>query len=298
MRKATRRSASMQSARRAKRARGRKEEEESTESEQDVDKAIQNVEDKEETARLGRTARERERENAALRERIRKADDERIVLNKRLRESLNGFPDDEPDQSTLLRTPPTSAKIKVPLDSPNLHLYPSAWIYEAFKATYKVNRVRGICKLLLRQPNFDAFRTLAALLMCDDDESYFAQERRCVFGYSDSDDDVKILQPQESINDRIATIIAKLDSRSPNTALAKKFLPWMISLHGFEYGASEHRKDASLIIFSILSSKAADVDVSAEDLQYLRENGGHTWNAFVKERHNNSGACLYISFTC
>ena len=72
------------------------------------------------------------------------------------------------------------------------------------------------------------------------------------------------------------------------------FLPWMISLHGFEYGGSEHRKDASAIIFSILSSKASDVDVSADELQYLRDNGGHTWNAFVKERHNNSGACLYI----
>ena len=297
MRKA--RSSSMQSARRAaKRERPRKEGTSSDSSEEDVDKAIQKVEDNEETARLERTARDRERENAALRERIRKADDDRMALNKRLRESLNGFADDEPEQSTPLRTPPTSAKIKVPLDSPNLHLYPSAWIYEAFKATYKVNRVRGICKLLLRQPNFDAFRTLAALLMCDDDESYFAQERRCVFGYSDSDDDVKIFQPQGSINDRIATIIAKLDSRSPNTALAKMFLPWMISLHGFEYGGSEHRKDASAIIFSILSSKAADVDVSAEELQYLRENGCHTWNAFVKERHNNSGACLYISFTC
>ena len=105
---------------------------------------------------------------------------------------------------------------------------------------------------------------------------------------------MKILQPQESINDRIATIIAKLDSRSANTALAKMFLPWMIAVNGFEYGGSEHRKQASAIIFSILSSEASDVDVSADDLQYLRENGGHTWNAFVKERHINSGACLCL----
>jgi hypothetical protein len=233
--------------------------------------------------------------NAELRERIRKSDEERILLNKRLRESLNGFPDDDRETSTPVRTPPTTAKVKVPLESPNLHLYPSSWIYESFKATYKVNRMRAICKLLLRQPTFDAFRTLSTLLMCDDDESYFAQERRCVnIGYSDSDDDVKILQPQDSINDRIATIISKLDNRSSNTVLAKMFLPWMIALHGFDYGGSEHRKDASAIIFYILSKEASNAGVSVDDLEHLRDNGGQTWLLYVNERRVNSGVCLYI----
>ena len=53
----------MQSARRAvKRAKPRKEETSDDSSEGDVDKALQKVEDNEETQLLGRTARDRERE--------------------------------------------------------------------------------------------------------------------------------------------------------------------------------------------------------------------------------------------
>lgn len=243
-------------------------------------------------ATLERVSRERERELESLREKIRKQDEERQRLNNSLRHSLNGFTDNEQEaQSGLMRTPPTTAKVKVPLDSPNLHMYPSSWIYEAFKATYKLNRMRGICKLLLRQPQFDIFRTLAALLMSDDDEPYFAEERRCIFGYPESDDDVQIFQPQENINDRVAMIITKLDSRGPNTALAKMFLPWMIAAHGFTYGGCEHRESAAEIIFHILSKEAGKVGITPEDLLFLRQNGGNTWNDFVKDRHTNSGTC-------
>ena len=121
------------SAQRAKRNRAR-EDESSDSSEQDVDKAIKKVKEREETEVLARTARDRERENAALRERIRKADDERILLNKQMRESHNGFPDDDREQFAPVRTPPTSAKVKVRLNSPNRELFCARatmhfWIY-------------------------------------------------------------------------------------------------------------------------------------------------------------------------
>jgi hypothetical protein len=67
------------------------------------------------------------------------------------------------------------------------------------------------------------------------------------------------------------------------------FLPWMISLHGFSYGGCEYRGSASSIIFEILSKEASKVDVTADDIDFLRVNGGNTWNTFVIERQNNSG---------
>ena len=148
------------------------------------------------------------------------------------------------------------------------------------------------------ESNFDAFRTLAALLMCDDDEPYFAQERRCVLRCcSDSEnDDIEIFQLQVNVHDRIASIIAKLDSRAPNTVLAKMFLPWMIALHGFSFGGCEHRATASLLIFEILSKEAPKVKVTADDIEFLRENGGNTWNSFVADRHINSGITYIVSF--
>ena len=143
--------------------------------EEDHDRAPKRRKARGETDDINKTLRSRERECEELREMLRKANEEKNRLNKDLRKALNEVADTEEDERSLVRTPPTSTKVKVPLDSPNLQLYPSAWIYEAFKATYKLNRMRSICKLLMRLPNFDAFRTLAALLMCDDDEPYFAQ---------------------------------------------------------------------------------------------------------------------------
>ena len=69
------------------------------------------------------------------------------------------------------------------------------------------------------------------------------------------------------------------------------FLPWMIALHGFTYGGCEHCESASEIIFHILSNEAGKVSVPLDDLVFLRENGGNTYNDFVKERHTNSGTC-------
>jgi hypothetical protein len=249
--------------------------------------------------RLAKTAESAERENAALLERIKKAAEERRRLNDRLRHELNSVPD-QPEQElqALPQTPPTSAKVKVPLDSPNLHLYPSAWIYESCKATYKLNRMRAICKILLRHPHIDTFRTLANLLMCDNDESYFAEEERSIFGCPDSEDEIEYVQPQVPLSlslDRISTILHKIDSRGPNTSIAKMFLPWMIAAHGFSYGGAEYRDSAEAILFHILKTDAVKFDLVPDDVDYFRYHGGNAWNTFVKQRQNNSGACFFNS---
>ena len=218
-------------------------------------------------------------------------------MKDRLRHELNSVPDSAEQESQLLQvTPPTSAKVKAPLNSPNLHLYPSAWIYESCKATYKLNRMRAICKVLLRHPHIDTFRTLANLLICNNDEAYFAEEERSIFGCPDSDHESENVQPQVSLSsDRISLILAKIDSRGPNTNIAKMFLPWMIAVHGFSYGGCEHRDSAEAILHHILKTDAAKFNLVPEDIDYLRESGGNAWTTFVRERHNNSGSCLFNS---
>ena len=80
----------------AGRSKKRRASDESSESsDEDFDKAEKKLKAREETDDLGRTARARERENEALRERIRKADEERKRLNKELRNALNDVPDTE-----------------------------------------------------------------------------------------------------------------------------------------------------------------------------------------------------------
>ena len=68
------------------------------------------------------------------------------------------------------------------------------------------------------------------------------------------------------------------------------------TLFGFSFGGCEHRATASLLIFEILSKEAPKVNVTADDIEFLRENGGNTWNSFVADRHINSGITYIVSF--
>jgi len=94
------------------------------------------------------------------------------------------------------------------------------------------------------------------------------------------------------LNERVQSIIANIDSRGPNTLIAKMFLPWMIAVHGFSYGGAEHRDTAEEILFHILHTHAPKFNIAPEDIVFLRKKGGNAWDTFVRERHVNSGTCF------
>ena len=104
-------------------------------------------------------------------------------------------------------------------------------------------------------------------------------------------DDVDIVQQHDHTDDRIRDILNKIDSRGPNTAIAKMFLPWMIAVHGFSYGGCEHSGSAGDILSAILCKEAPKLGLTVADFKFLRQSCS-PWVSFVRDRHVNSGACL------
>jgi hypothetical protein len=91
------------------------ENEEESDSQEDDRRVGKKARDRE-SAALEKSALAIERDNEALRERIRKATEEKKRLNNVMRH--DAIPDAQ-DEDSLLQTPPTSTKAKVALGSPD-----------------------------------------------------------------------------------------------------------------------------------------------------------------------------------
>ena len=93
---------------------------------EDVEQAEKRLKTRENRAALEKSARDEQRACDDLLDQIRKAKEQKQHLNDSLRKERNSAPDlDEQDALRSPSTPPMIAKVKVPLDSPNLNLYPS-----------------------------------------------------------------------------------------------------------------------------------------------------------------------------
>ena len=99
---------------------------------EDVEQAEKRLKTRENRATLEKSARDEQRACDDLLDQIRKAKEQRQRLNDSLCKERNSVPDlDKIDALQSPSTPPTIAKVKVPLDLTNLNLYPMyCWIFQ------------------------------------------------------------------------------------------------------------------------------------------------------------------------